>query len=975
MENKYIKDFFYTIFDTTLIASGPDFVKSIPYEKRNFIDVNQQLKSTYIPSHINMPIWMKNFNTGHLGPYEKWLLLRILDRKNGIVTLRGGKRSGKSSIIKHLQMYAYDFLDANKDLKNEISLKNFIHIVSLDDSMIQKKYRSEKDLIKDETLKEKAYEELSLQIASALENSFCISSVNKEKEQQREYYYRLMFKELVGDFKSYCQIMEEKETVYPLSYSDIRDFIRAKHKVELDIAKFDYTRFSEAINSLPLNLRMIAKLLPYLYLGKKVTNILEIYNSMFVVVFDNLDQFPVILQNYIFEVFNDFFFAGAKDFGLSALLVLRHGTFVDLHNRFDNEDVIYFSSVPPAEVIVVLITNFLLDKDAFFEAYKKKVFLTAEQQDIIVSRALSLWFYLTDPVSDLYNSIDSISGTNIERAFKSTIEWLSSDNHPNYPFKNIPYMRFNNRILVNDKKNTDQYFDTVNEIVGHVSASNILYMYSQAIGRQIGSLIKKYFYDENNIPIYDINNKSILDELTNFIVHYSANIRLFKPNNKYLMSGYDDRFAAKRCYNSYKLLTFFRKLIGDNFKTTSINKHCINLVAWSINNYFDKKIDIQRFEYRNSFEKIANIIKSDLIISVNEKIQTKNLVCENVQLITTLTTIVVDSMSYLSVKQENTEILKDFNPIYLTLRTYDNNIRYIGVPDDNTYLNARFLISPFRANELLLTSSINEKKKSNNNKVINVFSINSDIELPIPLYILSYLNDSKLNFTTHYSALRDKLITLDFPADKIDNVVYSMLISENRLIYSSKYDSSVTQETVKHQPRDICLSWAGKLYVDKLIITPHYLETFLESLPYLQEKLSENIDINNFIMKRIQYAFLALKSLSNNEYHRYLNCKGSFIEYSDTTKLDTVYLRNKYSPICNILIESSYSFFKIINSIIHNLSKNDLDITKSLLDGWIAYLKEMNNNYSLLYEKTNKEWETNISWSEDIFDKITVKLN
>jgi hypothetical protein len=386
----------HVLFVQFPVHQTPEYLGSaLSQLRRTLLDPGRGRDTTAL-SPAPLPPWLEQVVT--LGPYERSQLYRLLDESGGgVVTIRGGSGSGKSSTFQHIERVC---TAAAEQLTwvNPYGLRRFFFIVDLQTTCGRihtlRQARSEDDgaVLTD------AVELVLRDIAGILDTIFT------------QHFTDAAFRLLVSDAATFKPARE-----HYTSLETAQAHLRRKLTAE-NTSDFTVNDFIRVFDSLDESEQVEVRLLILTQLARALAE----EKRALLVVIDNIDPLPVLVQNKLVNVLetsvSSQMWQPLRVAVLTRISTAIHHLGVLKSDMFDHE------SVDPADMVLYRLTWFFLAMNSFstFSAQSPEV------QQAVISRLFELWRHLIDGRGTLRRLLSAMAGTNIRNAFAFATSWCMS---------------------------------------------------------------------------------------------------------------------------------------------------------------------------------------------------------------------------------------------------------------------------------------------------------------------------------------------------------------------------------------------------------------------------------------------------------------------------------------------------------------------------------------------------------------------
>jgi hypothetical protein len=377
------------IFAQNPVHQTPEYLTSaLSQFRRTLLDADRPHDSTsQVP--LRLATWLDEAIT--IGPYERTLLYRIFDKESdkGVVTIRGGSGSGKSSTFQHIDRACADAA-AKMEWRNPYGLKRFFLLIDLQSTCGEIHPAQNVPAEDDTALLVGAVDILLRDLVGILDDFFT-------RELSLDGFRQLIKDAIAVRVSARYTNLGSVQTHIERAFAD------------KDIASLKLDDLIRTLNELKEGELLRARLLLLTQLARGMK--FEGDGRMFIVVLDNVDPLPVHVQNQLIKVLE----AAASTPLWSPLKVVVLARLSTAAHRLGAVAPVIFDHecVDAADVVLYRITWFFLAMRTFSTfALQDEAVRTA-----VVSRIVELWRHLLDRRGSVRRLLSAMAGTNLRNAF------------------------------------------------------------------------------------------------------------------------------------------------------------------------------------------------------------------------------------------------------------------------------------------------------------------------------------------------------------------------------------------------------------------------------------------------------------------------------------------------------------------------------------------------------------------------------
>ena len=379
------------IFVQMPVHATPQYLTSaLSQLRRTLLDHPRDSDTTAVTARL--PLWL-DANV-QIGPYERSLFYRLLDESDGgVITIRGGSGSGKSSAFQHIERTANAAAD-QLVWTNPYGLRRFFFVIDLQATC----GRIQALRSADGTVAVDAVTILLQDIAGMLDTIFT------------RHFTHDAFRRLVDDALKF-QSGSEHYTNLETAQAHLSRELDGRDTTTMKIA--DYIRL---FNGLEESERVPVRLMLFTQLARA----LEREQRALVMVLDNIDPLPVVVQNKLVNILSTA--VSSQMWRPLRVVVLTRISTAIHHLGVLNPVVVDHESVDPADMVLYRLTWFFLSMGTFPTFTEQP----DEVRNAVVGRLFELWRHLVDTRGAMRRLLSAMAGTNIRNAFAYATAWCLS---------------------------------------------------------------------------------------------------------------------------------------------------------------------------------------------------------------------------------------------------------------------------------------------------------------------------------------------------------------------------------------------------------------------------------------------------------------------------------------------------------------------------------------------------------------------
>lgn len=266
--------------------------------------------------------------------------------------------------------------------------------------------------------------------------------------------------------------------------------------------------------------------------------------------------------------------------------------------------------------------------------------------------------------------------------------------------------------------------------------------------------------------------------------------------------------------------------------------------------------------------------------------------------------------------------------------------------------------------------------------VINVFCVSGERIAPLPLRVL-YLLRAWHAHAPMSNTVIESLLRHGYSKPEISVVLSNMLSVSRRLIFSGISDQFEGVDVWQDKPRPVHLASSGLGYLEKLVVTPAYLQWALNQNAAVKAAVEQKgltlATAPDNMHTRLRYTLLGLEACMDDEWARsekvWQECDG-----------DACLVRNLELPcLCpagDVFFKSMHSFFAAIR-VQQGKTTADRTMNKAVKSKaiialgheWLDVAKDAMDRHREVCEIAPANWETAYDFAKEDLTKLTERHN
>ncbi len=920
------------IWSINPITDASNYINSLPMQKRTIMHAHSLKDSSSMEAVERVFDKGLCFPKRHfIGPYEDFIFNKLIESDSKFFIFSGGARTGKSSILNFLRQLMKESLrDCNKTTDPIYQHCSNIILIDLLDTSTYYRERmtvSGDNPILGEELTRSVLKDLTRMVQSVFFEY--LQSIGDKRE--KELFCESFKKAIIGSSKG------------DNSAIDFVTDVITRLKIKIDWNSWDKSNTQEKLSQIEVAVEklvdpestLVASFLPiWTYCGEHLQGSRKLF-----IVLDNIDPMPLKAQTRIALVFHRMLQSKYWQ-GVKVILPARLGTLRDELRSFeDNTKVIPHQSTEPSYLCFHKLIKFFMDRNS------NEKFMSINNTQIrnaICNRLFSFWFHLVDEKSYFQDIFNAMAGTNHAVARNIMLEWCLSDL--------VPIGDSDVNVLIDNKD---------------VTGCSIV----DATLNEVWELtVNAFRYSLNSFSLADTSTEESNKQTDLFVASFYKLIidiyvdsRILCRFDKKLTSGYQDECLFKESHYFQEMLPerindwissydpAAESSIVSNQARDIMNAHEL------MNCDFAGKLSGKLLGFlegnTSRFSLLIDECCRGHMLKVNKEVSVS---------ISKWLSLVFSHLQRLPEKKGLLFHQKRFKQIFTASLK--------GLPH----------INRFKAGAMLLDAAQRDSSKlpiTPINVFASTFNKASTACLNI-LYSLRYrkdISDNNYTFKMRNGELEDLIVNkLGYDKTEFDYAIALLMSLESKLIFSNSSHLAGYRFPVEGPAELLFLSSAGKSYVDKLVMTPPYIEWALSRVTDLYKGEKPGI------INQICSTLAGLKLVVELDLRKIRKFNNILIdtEGNDAQEIINQIMTEKKSAAADL-------YFRVLPTYISSLETchymhrgggkhKDEELLFGSIKDWIKFGTHIIEETSNVFGKKVTEWEENILYAQYCLDKIAM---
>jgi len=893
------------LFDEYPVYEPPSFVASAAYQLRRTIS-HSHACSEVAEGDIALPRWAGRAR--QLGPYERRLLGRLLRAERGLLLFTGGTGSGKTSILNVLEMYLADRYQRDpskipflRDSGAACVLKR-VDLYSTDASLHRPVSRD------DSVERRRQRSRLLSHISRLLLATF-------EKVVPNETRRLAIVEKLVWGSRTDAAVLEIDSVL-----SAIKQSLPTEQEWELLSEAERLRRWHRAVETLkPVSARTTAALLPFIQLGID----LRAKQGRFVLVLDNVDQFPPYLQSGLYQSLSALVAAPtwrASDFTI--VLSMRPSSALDAIGTIPLQGKELHETPDPGDIVFIRATLFLLRPDAFTE-YQQ---LPPDTQAKVYWRLVQFWVRCIEERREFAQLISGLSGTNIRNACLHAKAWCASER--------LEFVELN-------AERTAAF----TRLLPAVLSEHIIQEIGSAVGRGIVAIINRVATPETRPEV--ASSEDVAVKSIRVVAEVLRDLRVLKP---FTSEGDGPRCLVGRTVRD-TLVARIRdvpRVAPETLPHTRLaSELCEGISSW------------KKHKTTGSLDILARLSRQlDLVANTTFTKWSEANHYEYSEVVEWVCRWVSDTIDFLWRPNFDMSLVHSGSPATLSRSKPLLRDAVLNFSHPSAFESARIL---FEASP----PWIDEEEPL---RAVNLFTVSGGSLCPLKLRVL-YLLSERTPVHTTVGAIQADLERHGYREDDFRTVVAEILRTDRRLVYSSVNDFLRGVDQVLGVPdAKVHLSWAGHAYFEKVCVSPVYFQWAMSDVREIALRLREKgLDIMDISLRgRLSATLEAFRIVIEDENQRLVKAR-SVMGSDDQARIRFVGSElTVQSASLDVFFRSMGGFLAALRAHGRKFSAAAPERHESqlLIQQWLDFGRDQLQDHAALFGHGVEDWGMTLEWAK-----------